>query len=70
MVSEKRRATSCVRLQVGKAHPITLSLSLSCAVGGEMLDYAMTRLKAHARIVLCGAISDYSESDLTATRDG
>lgn len=25
-----------------------------------MLDFALTRLKQHARIVLCGAISDYN----------
>ncbi|KAK9900255.1 NAD(P)-binding protein [Cystobasidium minutum MCA 4210] len=29
-------------------------------VGGDMLDFALTRLKQHARIVLCGAISDYN----------
>lgn len=26
-----------------------------------MLDFALTRLKQHARIVLCGAISDYNK---------
>ena len=31
-------------------------------VGGEMLDYVLTRLNVGARIALCGAISDYSES--------
>lgn len=30
-------------------------------VGGDMLDFALTRLKQHARIVLCGAISDYNK---------
>ncbi|KAI6034821.1 hypothetical protein EDC04DRAFT_2202125 [Pisolithus marmoratus] len=31
-------------------------------VGGEILDLALTRLNKHARIVLCGAISTYSQS--------
>ncbi|KAF8149958.1 alcohol dehydrogenase [Crassisporium funariophilum] len=29
-------------------------------VGGDMLDFMLTRLKKDARIVLCGAISDYN----------
>ncbi|KAH9994842.1 hypothetical protein BJV77DRAFT_282082 [Russula vinacea] len=29
-------------------------------VGGEILNFAMTRLKQKARIALCGAISDYN----------
>jgi len=29
-------------------------------VGGPGLDFALTRMKPHARIVLCGAISDYN----------
>ncbi|TDL25875.1 alcohol dehydrogenase [Rickenella mellea] len=29
-------------------------------VGGEILDFALTRLNQKARIVLCGAISDYN----------
>lgn len=29
-------------------------------VGGEILDFALTRLNPHARIVLCGAISEYN----------
>ena len=30
-------------------------------VGGDILNFALTRLNQRARIVLCGAISDYSE---------
>ena len=30
-------------------------------VGGEILNYALTRMKKHARIAFCGSISDYSE---------
>ncbi|KAJ9106860.1 hypothetical protein QFC19_002989 [Naganishia cerealis] len=29
-------------------------------VGGEMLDFALTRMNPHAKIVMCGAISDYN----------
>ena len=29
-------------------------------VGGEILDHALARLKMHARIVICGAISQYN----------
>lgn len=28
-------------------------------VGGQMLDTVLTRIKPYARIVLCGAISQY-----------
>ena len=31
-------------------------------VGGEILDTALTLLARHARIVLCGAISQYNET--------
>ncbi|TFK92657.1 alcohol dehydrogenase [Polyporus arcularius HHB13444] len=31
-------------------------------VGGEILDFVLTRLNLHARIVLCGAISDYNKA--------
>lgn len=31
-------------------------------VGGDMLDFMLTRLKQNARIVLCGAISQYNTS--------
>ena len=30
-------------------------------VGGDILNFALTRLNQRARIVLCGAISDYSK---------
>ena len=30
-------------------------------VGGEILNFALTRMKKHARIAFCGSISDYSE---------
>lgn len=33
-------------------------------VGGEQLDAALARLAFHARVVLCGAISQYNEKDL------
>lgn len=31
-------------------------------VGGEILDIALTRLRRHARIVICGAISQYNNT--------
>lgn len=31
-------------------------------VGGEILDIALTRLRMHARIVICGAISQYNNT--------
>jgi NADPH-dependent curcumin reductase CurA len=31
-------------------------------VGGEQLDLALSRAKAHARFVMCGAISQYNSS--------
>jgi len=31
-------------------------------VGGDILNFALTRMKQNARIVMCGAISDYSTS--------
>ncbi len=34
---------------------------LFAKVGGEMLDFMLTRLKPHGRVALCGAISDYSK---------
>lgn len=30
-------------------------------VGGDILNFALTRMKKHARIAFCGSISDYSE---------
>jgi NADPH-dependent curcumin reductase len=32
-------------------------------VGGEILDLALTRLNRHARVVICGAISQYDNRD-------
>ena len=32
-------------------------------VGGEILDLALTRIRKHARIVICGAISQYNNTD-------
>jgi len=32
-------------------------------VGGEILDAALARLRMHARIVICGAISQYNNTD-------
>lgn len=29
-------------------------------VGGAMLDFSLTRMKSHGRVVMCGAISDYN----------
>ena len=34
-------------------------------VGGEILDAVLTRLAMHARIVICGAISQYNEAQMT-----
>lgn len=33
-------------------------------VGGEILDIALTRLRMHARIVICGAISQYNNKTM------
>jgi len=53
-----------------KKDPIEEKLDMYCDnkidiyfdnVGGEMLDRALARLNEHARIVLCGAISQYNE---------
>ncbi len=33
-------------------------------VGGEILDMALSRLRMHARIVICGAISQYNSSEI------
>ncbi len=33
-------------------------------VGGEILDTVMTRLARHARIIICGAISQYNNTEL------
>jgi NADPH-dependent curcumin reductase CurA len=34
-------------------------------VGGEILDAALSRLALHGRVVLCGAISRYNDTDLS-----
>ena len=34
-------------------------------VGGEILDIVLTQLAMHARIVICGAISQYNEAKMT-----
>jgi hypothetical protein len=36
-------------------------------VGGELLDHVLARIANHARIVLCGAISSYTDRRLAAT---
>jgi NADPH-dependent curcumin reductase len=35
-------------------------------VGGEILDAALTRLARHARVIICGAISQYNATEQTA----
>jgi NADPH-dependent curcumin reductase CurA len=54
-----------------KAHDVKAALKLHCPrgidvyfdnVGGEILDAALTRLAMHARIVICGAISQYNSA--------
>ena len=36
--------------------------TLNVNVGGEMLDAALARIRMHARIVICGAISQYNNT--------
>jgi NADPH-dependent curcumin reductase CurA len=38
-------------------------------VGGEILDAVLTQLAMHARIVICGAISQYNETLITGPRN-
>lgn len=38
-------------------------------VGGEQLDFALTRLKRHGRVVACGAISNYNASEKTGLKN-
>lgn len=38
-------------------------ISWTLLVGGEMLDFFLTRLNKNAKIVVCGAISDYNEAN-------
>ena len=49
------------RGRVGLCWLIAMIVSVD-AVGGEMLDFMLGRLNEFARIVMCGAISDYSKS--------
>jgi len=55
-----------------KAGPVKEGLKAHCAngvdvyfdnVGGEILDAVLTRLSRHARIVICGAISQYNNTE-------
>jgi NADPH-dependent curcumin reductase CurA len=55
-----------------KAGPIKDGLKAHCPkgvdvyfdnVGGEILDAVLTRLNRHARIIVCGAISQYNNTD-------
>ena len=55
-----------------KAGPIKEGLKAHCPkgvdvyfdnVGGEILDAVLTRINRHARIVICGAISQYNNTD-------
>ncbi len=38
-------------------------------VGGEILDYALACLASHARVVICGAISQYNEEEMRGPRN-
>lgn len=38
-------------------------------VGGEILDAALANLNMHARVVICGAISQYNEADVTGPKN-
>lgn len=38
-------------------------------VGGEILDAALSRLRRHARVVICGAISQYNEQSITGPKN-
>ena len=38
-------------------------------VGGEILDHCLARLALHGRIVLCGAIATYNDSDAQGARE-
>lgn len=38
-------------------------------VGGEILDAALSRLRRHARIVICGAISQYNETQMQGPKN-
>lgn len=56
-----------------KAGNLRKDLKLACPegidvyfdnVGGEILDTVLTRIRMHARIVICGAISQYNETSI------
>lgn len=38
-------------------------------VGGDMLDYMLTRMALHGRVVACGAISEYNSSEGTLLKN-
>ncbi len=38
-------------------------------VGGEILDAALSRLKMHARVVICGAISQYNSKEIQGPKN-
>ena len=38
-------------------------------VGGEILDAALSRLRMHARIVICGAISQYNSTEIQGPKN-
>jgi NADPH-dependent curcumin reductase len=55
-----------------KAGPVKEGLKAHCPkgvdiyfdnVGGEILDAVLTRLNRHARIIICGAISQYNNTE-------
>jgi NADPH-dependent curcumin reductase len=55
-----------------KAGPVKEGLKTNCPdgidvyfdnVGGEILDAVLTRIRRHARIVICGAISQYNNTE-------
>jgi len=38
-------------------------------VGGEILDHALARLRRNARVVICGAISQYNDTQITGPKN-
>ena len=38
-------------------------------VGGEILDHALARLRKHARVVICGAISQYNDTQIQGPKN-
>lgn len=38
-------------------------------VGGEILDHALARLRRHARVVICGAISQYNDTEIQGPKN-